>query len=79
VRQIMYGFGDDESPAPDSVELMEDMLNIYLQDLCDSVSKLCGGSKPKTSDFLHALRKDPKKLARAYELLLTDQDLKAAR
>ena len=36
-------------------------------------------AKVKTSDFLHVLRKDPNKYARAKELLALDKELKQAR
>ncbi len=36
-------------------------------------------NRPKTHDFLAALRGDPKKLARAHELLAMERELKQAR
>lgn len=30
---MMYGFGDDSSPRPDSVDLVEDMVVEYLTDI----------------------------------------------
>ena len=30
---MMYGFGDDPSPRPDSVDLVEDMVVEYLTDI----------------------------------------------
>ncbi|KAI9015114.1 transcription initiation factor-like protein TFIID subunit 13 [Gaertneriomyces semiglobifer] len=79
VRVLMYGFGDVPNPSQDSVELMEDMLTMYLSDMCKQVRKHSTTAKPKTADFLHVLRHDPKKLARAHELLALDRDLKKAR
>ncbi|KAI9101103.1 transcription initiation factor IID, 18kDa subunit [Phlyctochytrium arcticum] len=77
VRMLMYGFGDVSNPSPDSVDLMETMLNTYILDLCESAAAI--NPKPKTNDFLHALRKDPKKRARGQELLALDKDFKRAR
>ncbi|KAJ3011718.1 Transcription initiation factor TFIID subunit 13 [Thoreauomyces humboldtii] len=76
VRNFMYGFGDVPNPSADTTDLMEELLLTYLADLC---SQIPSNRKPKTTDFLHALRNDPKKLARAHELLALDQDIKNAR
>ncbi|KAI8585832.1 Transcription initiation factor TFIID subunit 13 [Geranomyces variabilis] len=77
VSSFMYGFGDVKETRPDSAELMEEMLLTYLSDMCAQVKTTA--RKPKTADFLHVLRKDPKKLARAHELLGLDQEIRNAR
>ncbi|KAI8826886.1 transcription initiation factor IID, 18kD subunit-domain-containing protein [Fimicolochytrium jonesii] len=77
VRTLMYGFGDTDNPSPDSVDLMEELLLTYLSDLVTEAQRTA--PKPKTSDFLHALRRDPKKLARAHELLAMEVELNNAR
>ncbi|KND00397.1 uncharacterized protein SPPG_04720 [Spizellomyces punctatus DAOM BR117] len=77
VRLLMYGFGDVAHPSQDSVELMEEMLTTYISDMCEKVQSI--NPKPKTADFLHVLRRDPKKRARAHELLALDKELKRAR
>ena len=80
LRLMMYGFGDDANPRPDSVEVMEEILLQYLHDLCSDaakVSKMRG--TVKVEDFIFALRKDPKKHARAEELLFRFDDLLKAR
>ncbi len=46
---------------------------------CLQASNVSETAKVKTSDFLHVLRKDPKKYARAKELLSLDKELKQAR
>ena len=74
---LMYGFGDVTSPAPETVALMEELLQDFLVDLCVKASKY--SKRPKTSDFLAALAPDHKKAHRARELLALDKELKAAR
>ncbi|KAL2919932.1 Transcription initiation factor TFIID subunit 13 [Polyrhizophydium stewartii] len=78
VRSLMYGFGDVPNPLPESVELVDELLEWYMIDLCERSLKKATG-KLKTSDFLGALAKDPKKLARAHELLKLDKELRQAR
>ncbi|KAI8811685.1 transcription initiation factor IID, 18kD subunit-domain-containing protein [Cladochytrium replicatum] len=79
VKVLMYGFGDVADPAYDSAELMEELLMDYLNDLCAKAARHAPNSRVKASDFLYALRNDPKRLARAHELLSMDRELKAAR
>jgi hypothetical protein len=33
VRNLMYGFGDDRNPAPDTVGVMEEILIEYIVDV----------------------------------------------
>jgi transcription initiation factor TFIID subunit 13 len=79
IRALMYGFGDDPNPLPESVEVLDELLEWFIIDLCENASKKCCTPKLKTSDFLTALEKDGKKLARAHELLALDKELKQAR
>ncbi|EGF80374.1 hypothetical protein BATDEDRAFT_7439, partial [Batrachochytrium dendrobatidis JAM81] len=78
VRGLMYGFGDVPNPLPESVELMDELLVWFIHDLCETAQRKATG-KLKTSDYLGALAKDSKKLARAHELLKLDKELKTAR
>ncbi|KAJ3325964.1 hypothetical protein HDV06_002349 [Boothiomyces sp. JEL0866] len=66
IRALMYGFGDDPNPLPETID-------------CEQAQKKSTTPKLKTSDFLAALENDPKKLARAHELLNLDKELKLAR
>eukprot|EP00842_Homolaphlyctis_polyrhiza_P000760 jgi/Hompol1/1685/HPOL_001417-RA len=78
VRGLMYGFGDVPNPLPESVDLVDELLEWYITDLCEKAAARAIG-KLKTSDFLAVLADDPKKLGRAHELLRLDKELKVAR
>ncbi|KAI8927273.1 transcription initiation factor IID, 18kD subunit-domain-containing protein [Entophlyctis helioformis] len=78
VRNLLYGFGDVPNPLPETAEALDELLEWYITDLCDMAMSRATG-KLKTSDFLGALAKDPKKLARAHELLKLEKELKNAR
>ena len=78
VKSLMYGFGDSKDPLPESIEIMDEMLENFIVDLCERSLKLSVG-KIKTNDFLAQLEGDDKKLARAHELLHLDKELKQAR
>lgn len=78
IRALMYGFGDHSNPLPESVAIMDELLEWFMVDLATRASaRTC--SKLKTSDFLAVLEKDEKKFARAHELLNLDKELKLAR
>ncbi|KAF7793132.1 hypothetical protein EIP86_004241 [Pleurotus ostreatoroseus] len=71
LRQLMYGFGDDRTPASDTVDVMEEILIEYIIDI----------SRLSIEDLRRALSRpaDAKKLARMEELLFMQEDIKRAR
>ncbi|KAI8907825.1 transcription initiation factor IID, 18kDa subunit [Gorgonomyces haynaldii] len=77
IRQLMYGFGDQQQPLQETVDIMDELLEWFIKDLADEALK--HSTRVKTNDFLNALKDDPKKLARAHELLTLDKELKLAR
>ncbi|KAJ3416877.1 Transcription initiation factor TFIID subunit 13 [Chytridiales sp. JEL 0842] len=79
IRQLMYGYGDVPNPAEDTCDVMEDLLMIYINDLCSKITTVTGGRRTKVSDVLYVLRSDPKKLVRVKQLLAADKDLTKAK
>eukprot|EP00850_Spirogloea_muscicola_P010551 SM000062S19937 [mRNA] locus=s62:497736:498656:+ [translate_table: standard] len=80
VRLMMYGFGDDPDPAPETVELVEDILVEYITEMIHKAQEL-GSRRGKmaTEDILFLIRKDSRKFARVKELLAMNEELKKAR
>ncbi|KAA8527917.1 hypothetical protein F0562_035214 [Nyssa sinensis] len=80
LQHMMYGFGDDPNPLPETVALVEDIVLEYVTDLVhkaqDTASKR---GKLLTEDFLFLIRKDSPKLNRCTELLSMNEELKQAR
>ncbi|KAJ1677713.1 hypothetical protein EV182_005587 [Spiromyces aspiralis] len=64
----MYAFGGDQDPAPDSINVLEDILVDYINEMA-SINE----------DFKFVLRKDPKKLARVEELIAMNREIAKAR
>jgi transcription initiation factor TFIID subunit 13 len=79
IKALMYGFGDVRNPIQESVDVVDELLELFIVDLCEKAVKYSTSTKVKTSDFLKALEGDVKKEARAHELLNLDKELKAAR
>ncbi|KAH7516988.1 transcription initiation factor TFIID subunit 13 [Ziziphus jujuba] len=80
LQHMMYGFGDDPNPLPESVALMEDIVVEYITDLVYKAQDI-GSKRGKLSveDFLYQIRKDLPKLNRCNELLSMNEELKQAR
>ncbi|XLT91573.1 hypothetical protein HN873_013248 [Arachis hypogaea] len=80
LQHMMYGFGDDPNPLPESVALMEDIVVEYVTELVHKAQDI-GSQRGKLSveDFLYLIRKDLPKLNRCTELLSMNEELKQAR
>ncbi|KAL9239748.1 hypothetical protein vseg_014041 [Gypsophila vaccaria] len=80
LQHMMYGYGDDRNPLPETVALVEDIVIEYVTDMVhksqDFASKR---GKLLTEDFLFLIRKDMPKLNRCTELLAMNEELKQAR
>ena len=81
LRSMMYGYGDSSSPLPESVQLMEDLVTDYLQQVLQQAQCACEERqraakarvgtdvKVRERDLLFVLRKDPRRHRRVQELL----------
>ncbi|KAH8489089.1 hypothetical protein POPTR_014G122500v4 [Populus trichocarpa] len=80
LQHMMYGFGDDPNPLPETVALVEDIVVEYVTDMAHKAQEI-GSKRGKLSveDFLFLIRKDPPKLNRCTELLSMQEELKQAR
>ncbi|EAY73868.1 hypothetical protein OsI_01746 [Oryza sativa Indica Group] len=80
LQHMMYGFGDDPNPLPETVALVEDIVVEYVTDLVHKAQNVASKrGKLLTEDFLYLIRKDVRKLHRATELLSMNEELKQAR
>ncbi|KAJ3055800.1 hypothetical protein HK097_009183 [Rhizophlyctis rosea] len=79
VARLMFGAGDVPTPSADTVRLMEDMLVQYWSYLAQNIADEASGNRIQVKHFLAALKNDPKKLARAQDLLEMQEELSRAR
>ncbi|KAF5178615.1 transcription initiation factor TFIID subunit 13-like [Thalictrum thalictroides] len=80
LQHMMYGFGDDPNPLPETVALLEDIAVEYVTDLVNKAQDIaCKRGKLLTEDFLYLIRKDRPKFNRCTELLSMNEELKQAR
>ncbi|EYU46794.1 hypothetical protein ABFS82_04G009000 [Erythranthe guttata] len=80
LHHMMYGFGDDPNPIPETVALIEDIVVEYVTDMVHKAQETASKrGKLLTEDFLFLIRKDLPKLNRCTELLSMNEELKQAR
>ncbi|RWR95204.1 transcription initiation factor TFIID subunit 13-like protein [Cinnamomum micranthum f. kanehirae] len=80
LQHMMYGFGDDPNPLPETVALVEDIVVEYVTDMVHKAQDIASRrGKLLTEDFLFLIRKDLPKLHRCTELLSMNEELKQAR
>ena len=79
IRCMLYGFGDEQVPYTETVEMLDDLLIQYITDM--TVKAMTVGKKGRVhvEDIVFLIRKDPKKYARVKELLTMNEELKKAR
>jgi len=79
LRCMMYGFGDDQNPYTESVDLLEDLVIQFIGEISLKALEMGRSGRISVEDVMHIARKDPRKYARVKDLLLMNEELKKAR
>lgn len=79
LRCMMYGFGDDQNPYSESVDLLEDLVIEYISEMSRMAMDVGRPGRISVEDMIFLIRKDPKKYSRVKELLLMNEELRKAR
>ncbi|XP_046370952.2 transcription initiation factor TFIID subunit 13-like [Haliotis rufescens] len=79
LRCMMYGFGDDQNPYTESVDLLEDLVIEYIPEMTKKAMETGRPGRIQVEDIIFLIRKDPKKYSRVKELLLMSEELRKAR
>lgn len=75
----MYGFGDDQNPYSESVDLLEDLVIEYVSEMSRMAMDVGRQGRISVEDIIFLIRKDPKKYSRVRELLIMNEELRKAR
>ena len=75
----MYGFGDDQNPYTESVDMIEDLVIYYITETICKAMEIGKSGRVQVEDIMYHVRKDPKKYARVKDLLSMNEELKKAR
>ena len=79
LRCMLYGFGDEQVPYTETVELLDDLLIQYITEMTVKAMNVGKKGRVHVEDIVFLIRKDPKKYARVKELLTMNEELKKAR
>ncbi|KAJ8027642.1 Transcription initiation factor TFIID subunit 13 [Holothuria leucospilota] len=79
LRCMMYGFGDDQNPYTESVELLEDLVVEFITEMTVKAMEVGRQGRVQVEDLIFLIRKDPRKYSRVKELLMMNEELKKAR
>ncbi|EFA74643.1 transcription initiation factor TFIID subunit [Heterostelium album PN500] len=80
LKHMMYGFGDVRDPLPDTVDLLEEIVFEYIQEMTLKAAQVSTKrGRFQTEDLVFLVRKDAKKYHRVIELLKMNEELKKAK
>ncbi|VEU24167.1 DEKNAAC105346 [Brettanomyces naardenensis] len=82
LKALLYAFGDSSSPNAETIQALEDVLTSYLIDVvmeANKVRTIQKRNKLKVEDVMFALRRDPVKLGRVYDLQEMDRKITMAK
>jgi len=79
LRCMMYGFGDDQNPYSESVDMLEDLVVEFITEITKKAMDVGRPGRINVEDIIYLIRKDAKKFSRVKELLLMSEALRKAR
>ncbi|XP_012283523.1 transcription initiation factor TFIID subunit 13 isoform X1 [Orussus abietinus] len=79
LRCMMYGFGDDQNPYTESVDLLEDLVIEFITEMTHRAMEIGRTGRVQVEDIVFLVRKDARKYARVKDLLTMNEELKKAR
>ncbi|XP_033635274.1 transcription initiation factor TFIID subunit 13-like [Asterias rubens] len=79
LRCMMYGFGDDQNPYTESVDLLEDLVLDFITEMTLKAMEVGRPGRVQVEDMIFLIRKDSRKYARVKDLLMMNEELKKAR
>lgn len=79
LRCMMYGFGDDQNPYTETVDMLEDLVIHFIGDTALRALEVGRSGKVTVEDVMYLVRRDPRKYSRIRDLLSMNEELKKAR
>ncbi|GAU99403.1 hypothetical protein RvY_10413 [Ramazzottius varieornatus] len=79
LRCMMYGFGDDQNPYTESVELLEDLVTQYMVEMTTKAMEVGRQNRVQVEDIMYLVRNDSRKYVRVNDLINMNEELKRAR
>ncbi|KAI2798319.1 Transcription initiation factor TFIID subunit 13 [Blomia tropicalis] len=79
LRCMMYGFGDDQNPYTETVDMLEDLVIHFIGDIALRALEVGRSGRVTVEDVMYLVRRDSRKYARVRDLLSMNEELKKAR
>ena len=79
LRCMMYGFGDDQNPYTETVDMLEDLVIHFIGDIALKALEVGRSGRVTVEDVMYLVRRDPRKYSRVRDLLSMNEELKKAR
>ncbi|XP_065156267.1 transcription initiation factor TFIID subunit 13 isoform X2 [Atheta coriaria] len=79
LRCMMFGFGDDQNPYTESVDIIEDLVIEFITETTHKAMEIGKTGRVQVEDMVFLVRKDARKYARVKDLLTMNEELKRAR
>ncbi|XP_023577465.1 transcription initiation factor TFIID subunit 13 [Octodon degus] len=61
LRCMMYGFGDDQNPYTESVDILEDLVIEFITEMTHKAMSIGRQGRVQVEDIVFLIRKDPRK------------------
>ncbi|XP_048201626.1 transcription initiation factor TFIID subunit 13-like [Perognathus longimembris pacificus] len=65
---MMYGFGDDQNPYTESVDILEDLVIEFITEMTHKALSIGRQGQVQVEDIVFLIQKDPRKFARVKDL-----------
>jgi transcription initiation factor TFIID subunit 13 len=79
---MLFAFGDDAQPLPETVRVLDEIVTDYIIETCHAAAQnaaLAHRAKIKIDDFKFAMRRDTEKLGKMTEMLAKKKQLDASK
>lgn len=73
---MMYGFGDDQNPYTESLDILEDFVIEFITEMTHKAMLIGRQGQVQVEDIVFLIPKDPRKFARVKDLLTMNEKLK---
>ena len=79
LRCMMYGFGDDQNPYTETVDMLEDLVISFIGHIALEALEIGRTGRVTVEDVMYLVRRDQRKYSRVKDLLSMNEELKRAR
>uniref|UniRef100_A0A8C5VFC9 Transcription initiation factor TFIID subunit 13 n=1 Tax=Microcebus murinus TaxID=30608 RepID=A0A8C5VFC9_MICMU len=67
LRCMMYGFGDDQNPYTESVDILEDLVIEFITDMTHKAMSIGRQGRVQVEDIIFLIRKELKRARKAFD------------